>query len=82
MSLIRLDVYNPLCLGLEGKVSPQGLLQPTSLAPQLVCVLLCQLSDFECPAIMCTSKCHVAQLRLEMVFFVFQVNLVSPACKA
>ena len=81
VSLISLDAYDPLCLGLEGKVSPEGLLQPASFASQLVCILLCQLPYPKCPAIMRAGKGDIAQLRLKVVFFVFQVDHILPACK-
>ena len=81
VSLVSLDAYDPLCLGLEGKVSPEGLLQPASFPSQLVCILLCQLPYPKCPAIMRAGKGDIAQLRLKVVFFVFQVDHILPACK-
>ena len=76
VALIWLDLDDPLGFGLEGKVSPKGLLQGRRIAPKLVCILFCHLADSESPAVMRTGKGHIAQLRLELVFFVFEVNLI------
>ena len=82
VALIWLDLDNPFGFGLKGKVSPEGLLQGRCIASKLVCILFCHLANSESPAIMCACKGHVAQLRLELVFFVFKVNLIllGPAC--
>ena len=74
--LVWLDLDDPLGLGLEGIVSPKGLLQSGCIAAQLVCILLSHLADSEGPAIMGAGKSNIAQLRLELVFFVFQVHFI------
>ncbi len=73
--LIRLDLDDALGLGLKGIVPPQCLLQARRIAAQLVSILLGQLTNPEGPTIVRTGKGNIAQLRLELVFFVFQVNL-------
>ena len=73
--LIRLDLDDALGLGLKSKVPPQCLLQTSRIAAQLVSILLGQLSNPEGPAIMRAGKGNIAQLRLKVVFFVFQINL-------
>ena len=76
VALVWLDLDNPLGFGLEGKVSPEGWLQGRCIAPKLVCILFCHLPNSESPAVMRTCKGDVPQLRLELVFFVFKVNLI------
>ena len=76
VALIWLDLDDPLGFGLEGKVSPKGLLQGRCIASKLVCILFCHLANLESPAVMRACKGHIAQLRLELVFFVFKVNLI------
>lgn len=79
--LIRLDLDDALGLGLKCIVPPQRLLQARRIAAQLVSILLGQLTNPEGPAVMRAGKGNIAQLRLELVFFVFQINLalLSPA---
>lgn len=81
VALIRLNLDDTFGFSLKGKVSPEGLLQGRCIAPKLVCILFCHLANSESPAVMRACKGHVAQLRLELVFFVFKVHLVllSPA---
>ena len=76
VSLISLDFDNALGFGLECKVSPQRLLKARSIASKLVSILLGQLTDSEGPAIMGAGKGNIAQLRLKVVFLVFQINLI------
>lgn len=71
MRLIRLNLDDALGLGLKGIVPPQRLLQTRCIAAQLVSILLGQLTNPEGPAIMRAGKGNIAQLRLELVFFVF-----------
>ena len=60
MCLVRLDAYDALSLGLEGIVSPEGLLQTTGFASQLIGILLGQLPYPESPAVMGAGKGHIA----------------------
>lgn len=76
VALIRLDLDDPLGFGMEGKISPEGLLQGRCIAAKLVCILFCHLANSESPAVMCACKGDIAQLGLELVFFVFKVNLI------